>query len=108
MTVRINQNIRHVCRTTLGTAFLNSFDNKIKVNLIKMTSFKPLNSKKYTKQTQIQTPDSLYWKKLSVSEIYIHLLTSKFTSAQNSIIWIFFFFLTVSSVSKRIWWHRIH
>lgn len=32
-----------------------------------MTSFKTLNTKKYAKASQVQTPDTIYWKKLSVS-----------------------------------------
>lgn len=45
-----------------------------------MTSFKGLNSKKFTKAAQIQTPDSLYWKKLSVSNWHcIRNLTSQFS-----------------------------
>lgn len=34
---------------------------------INMTSFKPINTKKFVKPTQDITPDTIYWKKLSVS-----------------------------------------
>lgn len=42
--------------------------------LIAMTSFKTLNTKKYIKQGPVVTPDTLYWKKLSVSAMKHNLL----------------------------------
>lgn len=33
-----------------------------------MTSFKPLNTKKYVKAGQTVTADTLYWKRLNVSK----------------------------------------
>lgn len=71
-----------------------------------MTSFKALNSKKFTKAAQIQTPDSLYWKKLSVSNwICMRNLTSQLSlTAMNFLL----NFLSVSRIGQRIRWYRLH
>lgn len=54
---------------------VNSFILKLSVSLFDknnsfiMATFKSLNTKKYTKSGPIVTPDLLYWKKLSVSQL---------------------------------------